>query len=284
MNIRVETRDPTSKPTEPLEPKPDRTPQIVSMLSGEVPAKQEKPIPVLPRIMGDIQKDEIWNRPPPPKTITDKVGIATSHLAEKYGNTPSQPFTGDGRRLLNQAKSKVLTPEQEKALTPQGIWVALFPYVSQFLQSPVGWPFRQEFRRRIAAVVLGKPYGDVGIIVDAVDALARFSVCSLKEDIYGNVQKDIPEIIKLLTKSITGLEAMRSSFGVHWTDVEGKKESPETDVVMAALRRGLGDVLAAFGDYFDDMKMKRADVRAAREAVIGPQAQREEMRETRKGK
>jgi nucleoporin NDC1 len=206
-------------------------------------------------------------------------------LASEYGNTPTSPITVDGRRLLTQATSKVLTPEQQQALTPQGIWVVLSPYVTQFLQSPFGRPFRQEFRPRIAAVVLGQPYGDAGIILDAVEALSLFSVHSLKDDIYGNVQKDVPDIIRMLTKSIVGLEAMRKSFGVHWTDVAGNKESPEVDTILEGLRGGLQSIVAAFGEYFDDMKMNRADVRAAREAAKTPAPQRAaEMQETRKRK
>lgn len=283
MDTRVETLDPTSRPTDKVDPKPSRTPQIISMLSGENSVKKEEPISTLPRLTGDIQNDNIWKERPQAKTTAQRIVRTSEALALEYGNTPTSPISVEGRRLLSQAKSKVMTPEQQKALTPQGIWVALSPFVLNFLQSPVGWPFRQTFRRRIAAVVLGKPYGDVGIIVDAIEAVSRFSVCSLKEDIYGNVQKDVPGIIKMLTSSIAGLEAMRNSFGVHWTDVEGKTESPEVDMVMAALRQGLQNIVDAFGAYFDDMKMNRADVRAATEALRVPQPPRErEMRETRK--
>ena len=146
-------------------------------------------------------------------------------------------------------------------------------------------PFRQEFRRRIAAVVLGQPYGDAGIILDSIESLSLFAVASLKEDIYGNVQKDVPDIIRMLTKSLVSLEAMRKSFGIHWTDVSGDIESPEVDLIVGGLRGALQDIIGAFGEYFDDMKMNRAEVRAAREAAKAPEPQRPaEMQETRKRK
>ncbi|KFZ06626.1 hypothetical protein V501_07236 [Pseudogymnoascus sp. VKM F-4519 (FW-2642)] len=286
MDTRVQTLDPASAPTEHIDIKPSRTPQIVSMLNGsDKPAKPEEPIPTLPRLTGDIQKENIWNAPPQPKTTAERIAKSSAALASEYGNTPTSPISVDGRRLLTQATSKVLTPEQQQALTPQGIWVALSPYVTQFLQSPLGWPFRQEFRRRIAAVVLGQPYGDAGIILDSIEALNLFAVASLKEDIYGNVQKDVPDIIRMLTKSLVSLEAMRKSFGVHWTDVSGDIESPEVDLVVGGLRGALQDIIGAFGEYFDDMKMNRADVRAAKEAAKAPEPQRPaEMQEARKRK
>lgn len=286
MDTRVQTLDPASSPTEHVDIKPSRTPQIVSMLNGgDKSVKPEEPIPTLPRLTGDIQKENIWNAPPQPKTTAERIAKSSAALASEYGNTPTAPISVDGRRLLTQATSKVLTQEQQQALSPRGIWVALSPYVTQFLQSPFGWPFRQEFRRRIAAVVLGQPYGDAGIILDSVEALSLFAVASLKEDIYGNVQKDVPDIIRMLTKSLVSLESMRKSFGVHWTDVSGNIESPEVDLVVGGLRGALQDIIAAFGEYFDDMKMNRADVRAAREAATAPVPQRPaEMQETRKRK
>lgn len=116
-------------------------------------------------------------------------------------------------------------------------------------------------------MVLGTPYGDVGIIVDAVDALSRFAVASLTEDKFGNVQKDLRTIILTFTDAIEGLEQFRKAVGVHWTDVEGKQESPEVDTVLAALKGGLGALIENFGGYATDLKLGMADMRRAREAA-----------------
>jgi len=119
----------------------------------------------------------------------------------------------------------------------------------------------------MAAVVLGQPYGDVGIIVDAIDALTRFAVCSLTEDKYGNVQRDVKLIIRTFTTTVTKLEGFKKSLGVHWTDIEKKQESPEADAILVALKGGLNELVTAFGDYSEDLRLSQSEMRMAREAA-----------------
>lgn len=161
----------------------------------------------------------------------------------------------------------VLTPEQKQLMDAQGFTGLIGPWALWVIKSNLGWPFRQEYRRRIGAVVLGSPYGDVGIIVDAIDSLTRLSVCSLKEDKYGNVQRDVKLIIQTLTNTITQLEGFKTRLGIHWTDVNAVRESPEVDAVLAALKSGLGDLVEAFGDYSEDLRLSQSEMRMAREAA-----------------
>jgi nucleoporin NDC1 len=119
----------------------------------------------------------------------------------------------------------------------------------------------------MAAIVLGQPYGDVGVIVDAIDALTRFAVCSLKEDKYGNVQRDVKLIIRTFTNTVTKLEDFKKSIGVHWTDIEKIQESPETDTILVALKSGLEKLIEAFGDYSEDLRLSQSEMRMAREAA-----------------
>jgi len=60
---------------------------------------------------------------------------------------------------------------------------------------------------------------------------------------YGNVQRDVKLIIQTLTASVTKLEAFKSSLPFHWTDVEKKRESPEVDTILAALKAGLTELI-----------------------------------------
>ncbi len=119
----------------------------------------------------------------------------------------------------------------------------------------------------MAAIVLGQPYGDVGVIVDAIDALTRFAVCSLKEDNYGNVQRDVKLIIRTFTTTVTKLEGFKKSIGIHWTDIERKQESPETDTILVALKSRLEKLIEAFGDYSEDLRLSQSEMRMAREAA-----------------
>ena len=194
-------------------------------------------------------------------------------FAKVHGQSPSQS-------IITQAKG-VLTSKQQYAVTPEGFKGLFKEYATQVLRTPLGWPFRQEYRRKIAAVVLGSPYGDVGIIVDAIDALTRLAVCSLTEDMYGNVQRDVKLIIRTLTTTVIKLEAFKQSLEVHWTDVEGTRESPEVDRILAALKDGLNELLTAFGDYSEDLRLSLSEMRMAKEAATPAAEKQVEMQEKR---
>jgi hypothetical protein len=230
----------------------------------------------LPRLSAPLKEDNIWTASPAPKSRSASIVQSVGAIARTHGHSPSEP---PAVKLIDQASSAVLTPEQREALSPGGILAYLGPYATQFLQSPLGWPFRQEYRRRMAAVVLGSPYGDVGIIVDAIDSLTRLAVCSLKEDPYGNVQRDVPKIIKTFTATIAQLEGFKQSLGMHWTDVERKKESPEVETILAALKGGLHELLDAFQDYSADLQLSQRDMREAREAATSTTSNAVEMKQ-----
>lgn len=181
------------------------------------------------------------------------------------------------KQLASKAESAVLTPEQRQTVTSGGYVGLLRQPFLQLLQYRIGQPFRQEYRRKMAAVVLGQPYGDVGIIVDAVDSLTRFAVCSLTEDKFGNVQRDVKLIIRTFTTAVTKLEQFRDNVGFHWTDVEQRRESPEVDTILAALKGGLDELVAAFGDYSEDLRLSQSEMRMAREAAATPAKSRTEM-------
>jgi nucleoporin NDC1 len=155
-------------------------------------------------------------------------------------------------------------------VSPEGIKRIFHQYATKVLQYYLAWPFRQEFRRKIAAVVLGSPYGDVGIIADAIDSLTRMAVYSLTEDKYGNVQRDIPVIIRTLTSTITKLEAFKQGLENHWTDLEKSRDSPEADTILAALKGGLNELVTSFGDYSEDLRLSQSEMRMAREAAATP--------------
>lgn len=126
--------------------------------------------------------------------------------------------------------------------------------------------FQQDFRTQFAAAVLGTPYAEPTLIINAVHVLCRLSVHSLAEDQFGNVHRDVVSIIRTLTAVIKKLEAFRQSFPIHWTDVKSKRESPEVDEVLSVLRTGLSEVVAKFEPYSSDLRLTMADIRLAKEA------------------
>lgn len=237
--------------------------------AGPDPTKiPEPPIAGLPRMAQPIKQDDIFTKPQPKKRgVGEKVG----QIAKDHGQSPVAPISPRAKKLVEKAEKAVAPKEQQD----QSFTALLKEWSLLLLKYQVGWPFRQEYRRRISTIVLGQPYGDVGVIVDAIDAVTRFSVCSLAEDEYGHVQRDVKTIIQTLTTTVLNLEALKENLGFHWTDVERKKDCPEVDIVLNALKTGLNELVNAFGDYSEDLRLSQSEMRAAR--VAATPAKRPEM-------
>lgn len=229
----------------------------------------------LPRIADPLRdgmkaSGDIFASAPVGKTESRRAVEAVGRFAKRHGQSPPGNVSPRSKQLLLKAESAVMTKEQKEALSREGVSGLLKTWSLAILETRLGWPFRQEYRRKMAAIVLGTPFGDVGIIVDAIDALTRLAVCSLAEDKYGNVQKDVKNIIQTFTRAITTLEEFKTKLGVHWTDVERKQESPEVDTILTALKGGLDELVKSFGNYSSDLRLSQSEMRQAREAAATP--------------
>ena len=226
---------------------------------------------------GIATSGDLFDSTPRHKSRGAGVVQAFDTISKSLGQSPPRS-SPTASKLLAKAENAVLTPKQKEEVAKDGVPALFRDWATWFLQTNFGWPFRQEYRRKIANVVLGSPYGDIGIIVDAIDSLTRLAVCSLQEDKYGNVQRDVKKIIQTLTTTVIKLEKFKKSIGVHWTDVEKKQESPEVDAVLAALKGGLNQLIEAFGNYSEDLRLSQSEMRMAREAAT-PATERKEMEE-----
>ncbi|CZT13111.1 hypothetical protein WAI453_005853 [Rhynchosporium graminicola] len=237
-----------------------------STAASDATKTPEAPIQGLPRMAQPIQQADIFTKP---KKRSTREQIAD--VAKSRGVSPPGPVSPRAKKLLERAENMLSPKEQDDRS-----FTALFKeWALKALKSQVGWPFRQDYRRRITAIVLGQPYGDVGVLVDAVNAITRFSVCSLTEDEYGHVQRDVKLIIQTLTTNVVRLEALKANLGFHWTDVERKRECPEVDMVLEVMKNGLNELVNAFGDYSEDLRLSQSEMREARMAATP--AKRPEM-------
>ncbi len=237
----------------------------------------------LPRIAKPLidTPESIFNRTPEPKTIGGHAVQYIDHYSRSHGQSPVDGLSPRARKLLDKAETVVLTPKQKEVIATKGLGGLFGEWSQWLLASKIGWIFRHEYRRNITAVVLGSPYGDVGVIVDAIASISRLAVASLTQDKYGNVQRDVKLIIQTFTRTIIKLEAFKNEIGIHWTDVEKKQDCPEVDMILDALKRGLTDLLEAFGGYSEDLGLSQGDMRMAREAAVPSASNRPEMREMR---
>ncbi|KAI5860416.1 nucleoporin protein Ndc1-Nup [Durotheca rogersii] len=271
------------------------TPPPAPPANGAPP--QQPPQPPT-RIVQPPRSDDVWAPAPAPKSVRNSVGKLVINLATSPGKPPLGALVPEAKRRALEAREQLLSKEQQEALTSDGLSAMARGVMDRVLSTPtVGLAFQQLFGRRLTTAVLGRPYGELSVYANAAYVLSRLAVCSLTEDAYGKVQRDVPAIIRTFTMVIKKIERFRDGFPFHWTDLRRSRECPEVEELLAALKDGLGELIAAFGPFSTDLRLTRADMRLAREAAeqrqaaapaeaepardAAAEAQRPEMRELR---
>ncbi|KAI1089981.1 nucleoporin protein Ndc1-Nup [Rostrohypoxylon terebratum] len=228
------------------------------------------------RIVPPPKTDDVWAPAPPQSGLRNSIGRAAKSIVGSSGQTPAEIYLPGAKKKAQEAAEHFLTEEQRKALSPQGFSTLFQGLLLRVLIVPIiGEWFQQTFDHRLTVVILGQPYGELSIYINAAYALSKLSVSSLTEDQFGNVQRDVPTIIRTFTGVIKKLEMFRDNFPVHWTDVSHKRECHQVDELLDALKEGLGELIAAFGQYSADLRLTRAEMRLAREAAVRRQAEPE---------
>ncbi|KAF2421484.1 hypothetical protein EJ08DRAFT_619963 [Tothia fuscella] len=235
-----------------------------STAATEVPSRK-------PMTAGLQSSDKIFLPIAPPQTPRTKVAAYVEGVVKK-GNQPGaaplkEALTYSTRRtkeFIPDARKKQIndtTELYEKKAT------SLF---TQLVQSPVGYPFRQTFARRVSAVVFGGKgpngggYGCQTIVIDAVDSLTALLTSSLKEDKYGEVAKSVPTVVRAFTSTIATIEKFIGSMDQHWTDMQPKGWVEDVEVLLQALREGLQQVFGGFGEYLEGLGINAEEARTCK--------------------
>ncbi|KAI1431954.1 nucleoporin protein Ndc1-Nup [Xylaria sp. CBS 124048] len=232
------------------------------------PETEPSPAPEQPRrrISQPLNTGDVSAPRPPVKSSLVKDTV--TRLVTSPGKTPIEEWMPVVKGKAVLVADKVLGPEKKEALQPEALRGLVTTMVVRLLAVPVIGPFFQRtFDRQLAKAVMGSPYADTSLYVNAAYALSQLAVCSLTEDKYGNVQRDIASIIRTYTAVIKKLEAYRDHFPTHWTDLSKQRQSPEISEVLVALKGGLGALVTAFDQYSRDLKLTRADMRLAKQAA-----------------
>ncbi|GKT57132.1 nuclear envelope protein [Colletotrichum tofieldiae] len=255
---------------------------------ASVPAAPVQPEEARARSSAPLKEDPIFQSKPANRTMRGEMEKALTQVGRHPGTSPVSQLSPIAKKTLRGARDKVLSKEQQEALSSPQLKSQFQTWALKIINNEyVGWVFRQEFRNRLTAVVLGTPYSELSQYVNAVDVLSLLAVHSLTEDTFGKVHKDIPTIIRTFTTVINKIEVFKTNFPVHWTDVEQNRAAPEVDALIAALKTGLGQVIAEFEPYSNDLRLTRTDMRLAKEAAAQQVPSREdkprlpEMQQTR---
>ncbi|KAL8970684.1 MAG: hypothetical protein Q9183_001403, partial [Haloplaca sp. 2 TL-2023] len=232
---------------------------------GKPPVQQQasiKPeeLQSLPRLGGPLREEAVLMGSPPPKTRREMVETKVGTIAKSYGNNPvsgyGSPISPKTQQYLESARNKIFSPEQQQAMTPANVQSQFNVYLTRFLRSSFGQPFRQTFARRVRSIAFGQPYSELPVIINAVHSLTRLATASLQEDSYGKVSKDVPLLLNTFITTHQVLEQFATTLPPHWTDVEFSEDQRQTEDVRAllgALKYGLQELLKAFGGFAKDV-------------------------------
>ncbi|KAJ9642390.1 hypothetical protein H2199_004770 [Coniosporium tulheliwenetii] len=231
---------------------------------------QAAQIQPLPRIADKpVATDDIFSTPPRQHTAMTEIAAFAKSVGGSPNARPLKRLSPVAHKLLEYGKG-ALSEEQQSKIRPQNLRGKANGYLLSLLRSPLGWPFRRTFARRVAAVVFGAPVSREVVVGNAVEALRALVVGSLKEDPYGTVAKDVPTLIRSLVSAITAIEGFVKGLDVDWTDVEFRDEDrdvPEVKALLETLKRALREVLGAFGEFLGGLGMGDREVRAAKEVA-----------------
>ena len=246
-------------------------------------APQPVTIESLPKITSNqVQQVNIFTNPAKPTSRREMIESNVGSIAKAYGQSPTpvkaidylKQQRAETGKYLNSAGQKLLTQGQQESLSKSGLLAQYNDYLLRFLRSPAGYPFRRTFKRRVLAVVLGSPYGELNTVVDSINSLSALATASITEDRYGKVNKDVPLLIRAFTGTISTTQSFVNGLAPHWTDVEFQESDrniKEVDMILAALKTGLGAMVATFGKYAIELGMSHAEIDSARK-VAGVEA------------
>lgn len=260
---------------------------------GKAPAA-DPPTPVpantdtKPVVEKPASSDQVLVTTPTKKTLRGEV----EKIVRTTAVSPGQPSRLSPYVQKGVAQAKGYVEDIARQATGSDATDNPFQYwTRQILGSPLGRPFKQSFSRRITTVVLGEPFGEPALIINAISALTNLAVLSLAEDSFGNVQRDVAAIIRTFTAVATKLDTFKANFPLHWTDHDAERECTEVDAILETLKEALGQLITSFGPYARDLRLTFADMRHAREvaglpareggAIARVDAARPEMRQLR---
>ena len=233
---------------------------------SQVPQSTGK-VTSLPSITPPLRQDPILNTPSPPANRREKVKSAVGTFAKSLGDSP-QSRSPSAKQYLESARSKLLTNGQQQMLSIEGVKSEANPYLTHFLRTPLGWPFRQTFVRRVCNVVFAMPFSDLEALLNAIDALPLLAEGSLKEDTYGKVAQDVPLVIRVYVSTLSSLQGFINSTEPHWTDVnfKGNKRVAEIEALEQHLKLSIRRMIDAFGGYAGELGLSVDELKNA-EAV-----------------
>lgn len=229
----------------------DQTPR--GQPAASVPQHQNH----LPRISNPIKQDNIFTQSKP---------VSLSQFRGQDHKAYNVVETG-ATKAIEYASAHAPQHEQLTKESVSGLVQLSLVYI---LRSPVGVPFRQTLARKASSVIFGTPFSNLGTMMNAIASITKFVVYSKKEDRFGTVYRDIPNIIRTFTSTHAAIQSYVQTLATHWTDVTFHEEDrmiPDVQTVLQSLQDGLREIVNEFGEYADDLGLSAGEMRAAKQVA-----------------
>ena len=269
-------------------------------------AKSQAELQRLPRMSEPLMQENIIIAAPPPKGTANTLASEFGRYAKHHGQSPGamNPASKFAKDAAKWGTDAVRSRVQDQGERPAaGFQQSFETYILQFLRNDwYGFPFRLTFSRRIQCIMFGEAKGSpflpqaaggipstssASVLCDAAAALSKLTVCSLKEDKYGRVHRDVAYIIRTFSATISIIEWLVEQLPVDWTDVEMRDKlsrvAPDAlaatkstnmpnggKAVLMTLQDGLREVLNEFGEFQDELGLSSKEWREAKEKVRLP--------------
>ncbi|KAJ4294536.1 hypothetical protein N0V90_008227 [Kalmusia sp. IMI 367209] len=206
-------------------------------------------------------------------TAREKLGDLTADFAKSLSSPQN------GQKTRDYLKKGVAEGSQHLRKAAEEAEARSSGFVSQFMASPLGYPFRRSLRRTASIVVTGAPYSRFSILCNAITALTNLTVFSFREDEFGRLQEEVPRIIRVFTEALKKVDEYVAKLEVHWSDfdtlarpADQRKKISEVEEVRECLRSGLEKVIRTFGEYLRGMGMTSVEIQDAKKvAAKGPE-------------
>ncbi|KAK6351730.1 hypothetical protein TWF718_004877 [Orbilia javanica] len=275
----------------------------LSYIANEIAARREtifkeltKPVYTLNQIITECREaiaPIVTNLTPPPDAPANAADPkSASPIKEIKGFSPQKPIEENIMRTPakkstfeqwqatpgNMPKSPIsLDVLKSQIVKKEVVETKFYEFLNPVLHSQYGDALRLTIQRKTTSLL-----PDASAQVDAINALVGFALASLKEDMYGTVQKELVGILEDLTKISNALEKYMAEPPVHWTDIHAKevlsknnesereKLYPEAVALSSAVNDGLQKIGETFEKYFDNLKLSvdaRRKIRLVREAA-----------------
>ncbi|PFH60472.1 hypothetical protein XA68_10906 [Ophiocordyceps unilateralis] len=226
---------------------------------------------VRPRVSGPLRDEPILTQTNRAYGLAGGVEKAWDQIGRAPGASPVSELSPLAKKTWKEAKDRLLSKEQQEVLSPDHIRSGLEHWAAGLVEVRwLGSLLRQDSGTRLTATILGTPYAEPTLYINAVEALCQLAVHSLSEDEFGIVQRDVASIVRTMTAVMDKVEALKRRFPSHWMDPRRVPRSPAVDAVTEALRTGLERLMTTFEPYSRDLGLSRGDVRLAKEAAATP--------------